>query len=73
MTEKGVGIQAVLQWPKVSGWKHPHRKHLKTTSEWPSSGPVTPLSSNEAGYLLDEEMPIRVEPRELTDDYAPSL
>ncbi|HJC65042.1 MAG TPA: hypothetical protein H9753_15730, partial [Candidatus Blautia merdavium] len=21
------------------------RKHLKTTSEWPQSGPVTPLSS----------------------------
>ncbi len=23
------------------------RKHLKTTSEWPQSGPVIPLSSNE--------------------------
>ena len=38
-------------------WKVPERstdagsvlskKHLKTTSEWPQSGPVIPLSSNE--------------------------
>lgn len=51
MTEKGAGIQKVLFWLNgvielaVSGWKHLHGKHLKTTSEWPSSGPVTPLSS----------------------------
>ena len=28
-------------------WKSLMRNHLKTTSEWPQSGPVTPLSSNE--------------------------
>ena len=28
-------------------WKYPQGKHLKTTSEWPQSGPVIPLSSNE--------------------------
>lgn len=26
------------------------RNHLKTTSEWPQSGPVTPLQSNEVGF-----------------------
>ena len=29
-------------------------KHLKTTSEWPQSGPVTPLSSNKWFYSLPE-------------------
>lgn len=28
-------------------WKHLIGKQLKTTSEWPQSGPVIPLSSNE--------------------------
>ena len=29
------------------GWKVLMWNHLKTNSEWPRSGPVTPLSSNE--------------------------
>ena len=32
------------------------RKHLKTTSEWPQSGPVIPLSSNE---VVPAEMPVQ--------------
>ncbi len=45
---------------RYHGWKYLDEKHMKTTSEWPQSGPVIPLSSNEAecSYALK-----RVEPR----------
>ncbi len=42
-------------------WKYPQGKHLKTTSEWPQSGPVIPLSSNEV--VPAQAGAIRVEPR----------
>ena len=49
------------------GWKYHDGKHLKTNSEWPQSGPVTPLPSNEAGYIrlpeVQSYVPKRVEPR----------
>ena len=51
----------------ATGWKYHDGKHLKTNSEWPQSGPVTPLSSNEAGYIrlpeVQSYVPKRVEPR----------
>lgn len=45
MIEKGDGSRYGYDRRIVAGWKHLHGKHLKTTSEWPQSGPVTPLSS----------------------------
>lgn len=36
VTERSVYAENILSW-----------KHLKTTSEWPQSGPVIPLSLNE--------------------------
>lgn len=37
------------------------QKHLKTTSEWPQSGPVIPLSSRK--WFLRKRTAKRVEPR----------
>ena len=31
------------------------QKHLKTTSEWPQSGPVIPLPSNEVVFRRSEQ------------------
>lgn len=53
MTEKGVRFTPVQNRKRgVTGWEHLRGKHLKTTSEWPQSGPVTPLSSERSRVSL---------------------